>query len=123
MELTSRFGKNSVLQKINENNKDAPNVSHLSISSAATPKIAKMPSLHQKNSNSPKLKKIPTIDRFEKPVSPPKVDEPTKNFTNYFNSIQNQQKMEGKKANVKEFKKEVKMIIRDAKQSRNNINL
>jgi len=88
------------------------------MSSANSPKIAiaRIPSIHQKVGNSPTMKKVPTIERLEKTL-PPKTDEPTKNFSNYFNSLQSQQKLDMKRANVREFRKEVKMIIKDAKQS------
>ena len=50
-----------------------------------------------------------------------KTEEPIKNFSNYFNNLQNQERINDKKANVKEFKKEVKMIIKDAKQSKSSL--
>ena len=89
------------------------------MSSANTPtKLYKIPSsIHLKNQNSPIKKTIPPpIEKNERPQT----EEPIKNFSNYFNSLQNQERINDKRANVKEFKKEVKMIIKDAKQSKHS---
>ena len=105
----------SALKK--NDNKDV-NLSHLSISSANTPtKLFKSTSIHikKKTSSSPNNKQTnPVVEKNDKPIP----EEPTKNFSNYFNNLQNQQRMNDKRANIKEFKKEVKMIIKDAKQSK-----
>lgn len=90
------------------------NLSPLSISSANTPYDRKniSPSIHQKNPNST----VKQFNNISQKNEIPKQDEPLKNFSNYFNNLQTQNRSNDRKTNVTEFKKEVKMIIKDAKK-------
>lgn len=71
------------------------------------------------------MNRIPSTNH-KKPVSPVakptvlKSDDPTKNFSTYFNKMRYEEKIQDKKTNLREFKKELKMIIKDAKQSKIN---
>lgn len=127
LDLTARFGSNSALKR---NDKDDLNLTHLSMSSTNTPKVnPKLPSMNLINNKMPSINKLPlnpkktqssktTFNRDkDKELLKNKTEEPIKNFSTYFNKLQNQDQVPERPVELKEFKKELKMIIKDAKMS------
>lgn len=91
------------------------NPSQLSVSSMNSPKIYKGKSINNKSAHSPSSVKHKPENII---INANKLNKPTENFSHYFNSLQNEKiVMNDRMKNIKEMKREIKVIVKNARKS------